>query len=157
MVWWGLVALLLRQRIMLHLDLDCARALALTTFHQPGRAVFIGAPGSATLPARLGIVDAAVEPLGVEAHRIGDAQHDHRAAGIGDEPVLQVGGGDRHILAQAKRVVLIDLGSGLIDHIQKITVAAMQIVDMKVWRRCSVPVISMFESNTSTNRSWECR
>ena len=26
-----------------------------------------------------------------------------------------------------------DPGSGLIDHIQKITVAAMQIADMKVW------------------------
>jgi hypothetical protein len=29
------------------------------------------------------------------------------------------------------------LGSGLIDHIQKMTIAAMQIADMKVWAHLS--------------------
>jgi hypothetical protein len=32
---------------------------------------------------------------------------------------------------------IVDLGSGLIDHIQKMTMAAMAIADMKVWAQRS--------------------
>jgi hypothetical protein len=36
--------------------------------------------------------------------------------------------------------ILRDLGSGLIDHIQKMTMAAMAIADMKVWAQRSYRV-----------------
>src|ERR1019366_9546606 len=43
-------------------------------------------------------------------------------------------GVDRVVLADvAVQEEDVDLGSGLIDHSQKMTVAAMQIADMKVW------------------------
>jgi hypothetical protein len=39
----------------------------------------------------------------------------------------------RAVEATEMRPTLLDLGSGLIDHSQKMTVAAMQMADMKVW------------------------
>ena len=35
----------------------------------------LGVPHAAAFPARIGVVDVALEALGVEAHREGDAQH----------------------------------------------------------------------------------
>ena len=69
--------LLVRQRIGPHLDVHGARLSALAAFLEPRRAVAARAPQAAALPAGVRIVDAAVETLGVEAHRIRDAQHDH--------------------------------------------------------------------------------
>src|SRR5437588_8999214 len=62
---------------------------ALAAFHQPGRAVTVGAPQAAALPAGAGIIDPSVEALGVEAHRVGDAQQDHLAVLERDEAVLE--------------------------------------------------------------------
>src|SRR5262245_31450363 len=78
---------LVRQRIGPDLDVDGARIAALAGFHQPGRPVAVGAPQAAALPARIRIVDAAVEALGVEAHRIRDADHHHLAVLQRDETV----------------------------------------------------------------------
>ncbi len=67
-----------------------------------------------------GIVDAPVEALGVEAHRVRDADHDHLAVLQRDEAVVEVGGRHRDVLAQPEGVVLIDpgvvarLGAGLL-------------------------------------------
>ena len=67
-------------------------------------------PQAAALPAGVRIVDAAIEALGIEAHRVGDAQHDHLAVLERDKAVVEVGGGHRNVLAEPERVVLIDPG-----------------------------------------------
>src|SRR4029078_4957589 len=98
------------QRIRADLDMNGTRARALAAFHQTRRAIAIGAPGSATFPAGVRIVDAAVEPFGIEPHRVRDTQHDHLAVLQGNEAVVEVGGGDRNVLAEPNRIVLIDPG-----------------------------------------------
>src|SRR5262249_25566672 len=79
-------------------------------FHQPGRAVAVGAPQPATFPAGIRVVDAAVEALGVEAHRIRDADRHHLPVLERDEAVAQVRGRHRHVLAEPDRVVLVNPG-----------------------------------------------
>src|SRR6478752_2740109 len=98
------------QRIRADLDMNGPRARALAAFHQPRRAIAIGAPESAALPACIGIVNAPVEPFGIETQGIRDAQHDHLAVLQGHEAVIEVGRGDRNVLAEPNRVVLIDPG-----------------------------------------------
>src|SRR6202030_1311562 len=58
----------------------------------------------------LWIVDAAVEALGVEAGGVGHFHGDHFSVGIGDQAVVEIGGGDRDVVAEAQRVVLVDPG-----------------------------------------------
>lgn len=48
----------------------------------------------------------------------------------GEQPARELVGAPVHIL---RNEGLVHLGSGLIDHSQKMTTAAMQIADMKVW------------------------
>src|SRR5947209_4723902 len=100
----------MRERIGPDLNVHGARLAALSRLHQPRRAVAVGAPQPAAFPAGTRIIDAPVEPLGIEAYRIGDAQRDHLAVLEGDKAVLEVGGGDRNVLAETGRVVLIDPG-----------------------------------------------
>src|SRR5665647_3233125 len=106
----GAASPLLRQRIGADLDVHGARLGALAAFHQPRHAIAAGAPQPAALPAGVGVVDAAVEALGEEAHRVRDAQHHHLAVLEGDETVIEIGGGDRDVLAKADRVVVVDPG-----------------------------------------------
>src|SRR5207247_935664 len=81
---------------------------ALAAFDEPRRAVAARCPQPAALPARIGVVDAAVESLGVETEGVGHPQRDHLAVLERDQPVHEVGGRDRHVLAEPERVVLID-------------------------------------------------
>src|SRR5262245_50423779 len=103
----SLVLGLSRQRIRPHLDMHRPWLAALAALHEPRRAVSVRAPESAALPARVRIVDAPIESLGVEPQRIRDAQHDHLAVLQRDEAVVQVGGGHRNVVAEPQRVVLI--------------------------------------------------
>ena len=77
---------------------------------QPRRAVAVRAPQAAAFPAGVRIVDASVETLGVEAHRVRNAQHDHLAVLQRHEAVIEIGGRDRDVLAKSDRVVLVDPG-----------------------------------------------
>src|SRR3954449_1500370 len=70
---------LVRQRIRTELEVRGQRLGALAAFDQPGRSVAIGGPQATAFPAGVRIVDAAVEPLGIEAERIGDADRHHLA------------------------------------------------------------------------------
>src|SRR6202161_1510933 len=76
----------------------------------PGPAVAARGPQAAAFPADLWVVDAAVEALGVEAGRVGHFHGDHFAVGKGDQTVVEIAGRDRHVVAQAERVVLVDPG-----------------------------------------------
>src|SRR5262249_4760918 len=100
----------LRQWIGPQLDVHGARLRALAALHQPGRAITVGAPQPAALPAGIRIVDAAVEALGIEAHRIRDADRYHLPVLEGHEAVAEVRGRDRDVLAEPERVVLVDPG-----------------------------------------------
>src|SRR5439155_4786128 len=72
------------------LDMYGARLAALAALHQPGRAIAVGAPQPAALPAGVGIIDAPVEALGIKAHGVGDAQHHHLPVLERDEAVVEV-------------------------------------------------------------------
>src|SRR5688572_33414882 len=84
------------------------RLRALATLHQPRRPVAAGAPQPAALPAGVRIVDAPVEAFGAEAEGVGDPQYDHPAVLHRTEPVVEIRGGHRDVLAEAQRVVLVD-------------------------------------------------
>src|SRR5262249_50734416 len=87
-----------------------ARFAALPPFHQPWRPVAARGPQPATLPTRIGIVDAPIEPLGIKTQGIGNAQHDHRAVLERNQAIIEIASRHRHVLAEAKGIVLIDPG-----------------------------------------------
>src|SRR5262245_55573196 len=68
---------LMGQRIGPQLEVRGQRLGALAAFDQPRRAVAVGGPQATALPAGIRIVDAAVEALGVEAERVGNADRHH--------------------------------------------------------------------------------
>src|SRR5262249_21804483 len=70
------------------LDVHGPRFAAFAAFHQPRRAIAVGAPQPAAFPAGVGIIDAAVEALGIKAHGVGDAQHHHLRVLERDEAVV---------------------------------------------------------------------
>src|SRR5262245_324938 len=97
------------QRVRAELEVHGHRLHALTAFHLPRRAVARGRPQAAAFPAGARVIDAAVEPFGEEAHRIGHAQRHHLAVlAERHKAIGQVGGRHRHVLAHAERVVLVD-------------------------------------------------
>src|SRR5665213_1760414 len=98
------------ERVGAELEVDDQRLAALAAFLEPRRAVAAGGPQAAALPAGIGIVDAAVEALGVEAQRIGHPQHHHLAVLEREQTVIEIAGRDRHVIAEAEGVVLVDPG-----------------------------------------------
>src|SRR5262249_14159748 len=99
---------LVSQRIGTKLEVHDDRLLTLAAFHEPRRAVAAGRPDPAALPPSGRVVDAPVEPLGVEAQRIRNAQHDHLAVLQRDQSVVDVAGRHRHGVAEPERFVLVD-------------------------------------------------
>src|SRR5262245_31294630 len=98
------------ERVGAQLEVHGDRLLALAALHEPRRTVSARGPEPPALPARIRIVDAAVEALRVEAERIGHAQQDHLAVLERDETVVQIRRRHRHVRAEAEGVVLIDPG-----------------------------------------------
>src|SRR4051812_6677171 len=98
-----------RERIRAKLEVRRQRFRALAAFDQPWRAVAVGGPQTTTFPAGVRVVDAAVEALGVEAERIGNADRHHLAVlAQRDKTVHQVGGRHWNVIAKAEGVVLVD-------------------------------------------------
>src|SRR5579872_84356 len=101
---------LVGQRIRPQLELHGLAGCALAAFEVPRSARGIRGPESLALPAGFRIIDAAVQALGEEAHRVGNSHH-QELSGLGIErfeSVHLVAGGDRSILAEAERVELVD-------------------------------------------------
>src|SRR6266566_1745939 len=96
------------QWIWAQLEVDDDGLFALTALHEPRRSVAAGRPQPSALPTGRWIVDAPVEPLGVEPERVRHAQHDHLAVLQRDQAVVEITGRHRHVLAEAERVVLVD-------------------------------------------------
>src|SRR5215470_4238954 len=80
---------------------------ALVAFEMERGAGGEGRPHRPPLPAGLGIVDAPVHALGVEAHRVRHAQVDELAVDQREQRLVGVAGGERHVLAEPERVVLV--------------------------------------------------
>src|SRR6266508_672701 len=99
-----------RQRIGTNLEVHGHGRAALAAFPEPRRPVAAGRPQAAALPAGVRIVDASVEALGVEAHRVRHPQQDHLAVLERHQTVIEVGGRHRDVLAEPERVVLVDPG-----------------------------------------------
>src|SRR5262249_8736993 len=98
----------MRERIGPNLEVHRHRHHALAAFLEPGDAVAARSPQAAAFPASVGVGDAAVAALGVEAGRIRHLEEDHLAVLEGDETILEVGGGHRHVIAEPGGVVLVD-------------------------------------------------
>src|SRR5689334_5320360 len=103
-------ALLVRQRIGPQLKVHHLARRALAGLHVPGRACAHRGPEAAALPAGVRIVDAAVHPLRVEAHRIRNAHHDELAVLQREQRFRFVARVDRRVGAESERVELIDPG-----------------------------------------------
>src|SRR5688500_3146492 len=99
-----------RQRIGPELHLVNLARRPLARFHVKWRTRADGGPQAAPLPARLRIVDAAVQPLGVEAERIGHANHDPLAVLEREQSFRRVAGVDRRVRAKTGGIKLIDPG-----------------------------------------------
>src|SRR5687768_9282584 len=69
-----------------------------------------GGPQAAPLPAGVWIVDPAVQPLGVEPHRIGDPEDDPLSVLQDKQPLGLIPGVDRDVLAETERVELVHPG-----------------------------------------------
>src|SRR5215475_13664614 len=101
---------LVGERVRPHLNLHGQRLCTFAAFLEPGRAVTGRRPKAAAFPASARIVDAAVQALGIEAHRVWNTQHHHLAVLQRNEPVVEVSRGDWNIVSKAERIVLIDPG-----------------------------------------------
>src|SRR5580692_7835938 len=100
----------MRQRVGADLDVDRHGRHALAAFLEPGRAVAFRRPQAPALPAGVRIVDAGIKSLGIKAERIRDAQRYHLAVDQRGKAVALVRRRDRHVVAEADRVVLVDPG-----------------------------------------------
>src|SRR5579864_8670676 len=98
----------IRKRIGAYLEMVDERLAAFAAFVEPGRAIAARRPQPPRLPPAIWIVDPTVEPLRVEAHRIRHAQDDPFAVDKRQQRVVLVPGRNRHVIAETKRVVLID-------------------------------------------------
>src|SRR6266480_3862266 len=99
-----------RQRIGANLDVHRERPRAFAKLVEPGCAVTAGTPEAAAFPAGIRVVDAPVQTLSVEAHRVRHPHQDHLSVLETDKPILEVGGRDRNVLAEPDRVVVVDPG-----------------------------------------------
>src|SRR5207237_3819061 len=87
------------------------------------------------LPVLFRVVDAPVEPLGVIAHRVRHAQHDELALDQREQRIVEVAGGDRHVLAEAKGVELVD--PGVIARLDAARVG--DVLELRSWERVKSP------------------
>lgn len=86
------------------------RLHAFAAFLVPRRAIAARNPEAAALPAPGSIIDAALETLGIETQRIGNAQRHELIVNQRVHPIKQIARRDGHVRAQPQRVVLIDPG-----------------------------------------------
>src|SRR5262249_1314948 len=105
--WGTRTGRLPRKRIGPKLESNHFWPRSLAAFRVEWCPVAIRAPQPAPLPAGIGIVDPAVEALGEEAHGVRHAQLDELAIHEHVQRIGVVAGRDRHVLAEAERVVLV--------------------------------------------------
>ena len=90
-----------REWIRPHLELHNLARRAFAAFHVKRRSRADGRPQAAPFPATLRIVDAAIQPLRVIAHRVWDAEDDPFAVLQHEQPFGSVAGVDRRVRAES--------------------------------------------------------
>src|ERR1041385_8220131 len=100
------------ERVGAHLELDDLRAAFLAALAMKERARAGGGPEAAAFPALLLVVDAAVEALWEDAHRIREVQGDELALYERIDRVAAVAHRDRDVLAEAEDALPVDPGRG---------------------------------------------
>src|SRR5688572_28224379 len=97
---------LARKRIWPELEPNRLAGCPLPAFHVERGARADRRPETAPLPAGLRVVDAAVQPLCVEAHRIGHTENNPPSVPENEEPLGLIPGVERHVLSEPERVEL---------------------------------------------------
>src|SRR5215831_10930822 len=100
----------MRQRVRTDLELDDLRQRSLAGFAMERSPITVGRPQAAAFPAAIRIVDAAVDPLGEEAERIGDNHVDPLAVHQRHQRLVGVTSRQRDVVAEAGGVLLVDPG-----------------------------------------------
>src|SRR5690606_35727969 len=95
------------QRVGTYLELEDLARRALASLHVEGCTCADGGPQPPTLPARIGVINTAVEPFGVKAHRVRNAKYDPLTVLQGKKPFRFVACVDRCVFAESGRVELI--------------------------------------------------
>src|ERR1700678_1961951 len=97
----------MRERIWPDLEMYRHGLHSLAPFLEPRHAIAARGPQAPAFPAGVGIVDAAIEALGIEACRVWHLEGDHLAVLEGDEAVIEVACRDRNVFSEPEGVVLI--------------------------------------------------
>src|ERR1700730_9225777 len=109
--WWARrLAPSIVERVGAELEVKGDRHGALAALLEPRRPVAARRPHPAPFPSRIGIVDAAVKALGIEAQRVGDAQDHPFPFHQRQQRVVFGAGRYRNVVAKPQRIVLIDPG-----------------------------------------------
>src|SRR5262249_53846755 len=98
----------IRERVWSDLQLEYLWLRAEAAFSVEISACARGGPQAPALPAAVRIVDAAIGVLGEEAHRIRNPKGHELPVDDRGQRFPAIGRGDRHILAEAKRIETID-------------------------------------------------
>src|ERR1700730_10851010 len=126
-----------RQRVRADLELIDLRRRSLAGLAMERRAVAVRRPERAALPAGVRIVDAAIDPLGEEAERIGDDHVDPLAVDERHQRLVAVAGGHRNVVAKAGRVLLVDPGV-----VARLGAAALgDVLELRTWERRERPAL----------------
>src|SRR5215468_8197027 len=97
--------------------------------------VAVRRPQTTALPAAIRIVDAAIDPLGEEAERIGYPHVDPLAVNESHQRFVGVAGGHRYVVAEAERILLVDPGV-----VAGFSAAAFgDIAELRAWERGQRP------------------
>src|ERR1700694_143962 len=104
--WWACRrAPSIGERGGAQLEVEGDRNGALAAFLQPRRPVAARRPYPAPFPSRIGIVDTAVQTLGTEAQRVGDAQNPPFPLHQRQQRVILVAGRDWNVVPEPQRIV----------------------------------------------------
>src|SRR5262245_34300383 len=98
------------ERVRAHLELHDLRAAFLAALAMKERASAGGGPEAAAPPVCFRIVDAAVEALRKDAHRIRKVKGDELALHERIERIAAIAHRDRHVLAEAEDALPVDPG-----------------------------------------------
>src|SRR6266446_4018089 len=124
-----------RQRVRTKLELDDLGRRSLAGFTMEWWPVAVRRPQTAALPAAIRIINAAIDPLGEEAQRIGHPHVDPLAIDERHQGLVGVAGRQRHVVAKAERVLLVDPGV-----VAGFSAAAFcDIAELRAWERRQRP------------------
>src|SRR5439155_7304168 len=91
------------ERVRAKLEVQDLARRPFAAFDVKRRSGGVGRPQPLTLPAGFRIVDPAIQPFGKEADRIGHTKDDELPIRRGQQRIVPIAGGTRHVPAQPER------------------------------------------------------